>query len=159
MAETVLEQQAEHLLRAHSRRVTRPRVVILTCLLEAGDNHLSAEALLDQVTSRHDVHRATIYRTLDGLADDGLLRHVHLDRGLTAYHLVDPPATVGTSATRAEGTAHLHAQCGDCGSVVDLPGDALGDAAERIARATGFTLDASHVALSGRCAACSAAQA
>jgi Fur family ferric uptake transcriptional regulator len=160
VAGTQVEQEAEALLRAHGRRVTRPRLVILTALLEAGEEHVSAEALLDQVASHHDVHRATIYRTLDGLAADGLLRHVHLDRGRTAYHLVEPPTPTGTPAEEStDDVAHLHAQCGDCGAVVDLPSDVLGDAGERIRQATGFRLDASHVALSGRCAECSAAQA
>ena len=154
MAVSQVEQEAEQLLRAHGRRATRPRVAILSCLLEAGEDHLSADALLDQVTSRHDVHRATIYRTLDGLAADGLLRHVHLDRGLTAYHLVEPPTGADAVPAAPEAPAHLHAQCGSCGTVVDLPADALGDAATRIERATGFLLDASHVALSGQCAAC-----
>jgi Fur family ferric uptake transcriptional regulator len=156
MSDTQVEQEAEALLRAHGRRVTRPRVVILTALLEAGENHVSAEALLDQVASHQDVHRATIYRTLDGLAADGLLRHVHLDRGRTAYHLVEPPVGTHATAEPADDTEHLHAQCGNCGAVVDLPADVLGDAAERIEAATGFRLDASHVALSGRCASCSA---
>jgi Fur family ferric uptake transcriptional regulator len=156
MAETHVEQEAEALLRAHGRRVTRPRLVILTALLESGDDHVSAEALLDQVAPHQDVHRATIYRTLDGLAADGLLRHVHLDRGRTAYHLVEPPAGSGMPAAPAEETEHLHAQCGDCGAIVDLPADVLGDAADRIEAATGFALDASHVALSGRCASCTA---
>jgi Fur family ferric uptake transcriptional regulator len=156
MAVSQVEREAEQLLRAHGRRVTRPRVVILSCLLEAGEDHLSADALLDQVASRHDVHRATIYRTLDGLANDGLLRHVHLDRGLTAYHLVEPPADPAAVPESHDPAAHLHAQCGTCGSVVDLPSDVLGDAAERIEQATGFRLDASHVALSGQCAACAA---
>jgi Fur family ferric uptake transcriptional regulator len=151
MAVTQVEEAAERLLRAHGRRVTKPRVVIVSCLLEAGDGHLSADILLERVAARHDVHRATIYRTLDGLAADGLLRHVHLDRGLTAYHLITPPPDLPAPAP-----AHLHAQCGTCGTVVDLPADVLGDAAERIEQATGFRLDASHVALSGRCAACSA---
>jgi Fur family ferric uptake transcriptional regulator len=160
VAGTQVEREAEALLRAHGRRVTRPRLVILTALLQAGEDHVSAEALLDQVASRHDVHRATIYRTLDGLAADGLLRHVHLDRGRTAYHLVEPPTPIGTPAEDStDDVAHLHAQCGDCGAVVDLPSDVLGDAGERIRQATGFRLDASHVALSGRCAECSAAPA
>lgn len=156
MVVSQVEQEAESLLRAHGRRATRPRVAILTCLLEAGEDHLSADALLDQVTSRHDVHRATVYRTLDGLAADGLLRHVHLDRGLTAYHLVEPPSRPDAVPEAQEAPAHLHAQCGNCGAVIDLPADVLGDAADRIERATGFRLDASHVALSGQCSACAA---
>ena len=150
-----VEQAAEQLLRAHGRRVTKPRLAIVSCLLEAGEDHVSADVLLDQVAARHDVHRATIYRTLDGLTADGMLRHVHLDRGLTAYHLVEQPPA-GMAPPAAESAEHLHAQCSSCGRVVDLPADALGDAAHRIERATGFHLDASHVALSGHCRACAA---
>jgi Fur family ferric uptake transcriptional regulator len=144
-----LDDRAEALLRAAGQRVTKPRLAVLSCVLGADGDHLSAEEVLGQVAARNaGVHRATVYRTLDGLAAAGVLRHVHLDRGLTAYHVVDQPAPTG----------HLHAQCADCGRVVDLPPDVLGDTAERVRRASGFRLDASHVALSGRCEACAAAR-
>jgi Fur family ferric uptake transcriptional regulator len=93
------------------------------------------------------VHRATVYRTLDGLTAAGLLCHVHLDRGLTAYHLAN-------SAKGDQGAPHLHAQCSECGRIVDLPPHVLGDTAARIQRARGFRLDPTHVALSGLCQAC-----
>ncbi|HWC33859.1 MAG TPA: Fur family transcriptional regulator [Mycobacteriales bacterium] len=144
-----LEDRAEALLRAAGQRVTKPRVAVLGCLLGAGGDHLSAEEVLHQVAARTaGVHRATVYRTLDGLADAGVLRHVHLDRGLTAYHVVDPAPTHD----------HLHAQCAGCGRVVDLPPDVLGDTADRVRTISGFELDASHVALSGFCAECAAAR-
>lgn len=148
-ASGALEERAETVLRAAGQRVTKPRVAVLASLLAAGGEHLSAEEILQHVAARSDgAHRATVYRTLDGLAEAGIVRHVHLDRGLTAYHLVDP------SPGDADHAAHLHAQCVDCGRVVDLPSDALGDTAQRVRRASGFVLDASHVALSGRCADC-----
>ena len=134
------------LLRRIGQRVTRPRVVVLAQVLAAGDEHVTANALLDQVTALHaDVHRATVYRTLDGLTEAGVLRHVHLDRGLRAYHLAHD---------RAPADAHLHGQCTQCGRVVDLPADVLDAVTRRVADATGFVLDAGHVALSGRCADC-----
>lgn len=145
--EQSLDDRAEALLRAAGQRVTKPRLAVLSCVLGAGGDHLSAEEVLDKVAARSaGVHRATVYRTLDGLADVGVLRHVHLDRGLTAYHVVEP-------APRHE---HLHAQCAGCGRVVDLPPDVLGDTAERVRRISGFQLDASHVALSGYCKDCAA---
>ncbi len=143
------EQAAEatKLLRGVGPRVTQPRVAVLAHILASGEDHLSAEDVLALVSEHDDrVHRATVYRTLDGLVAAGLLRHVHLDRGLTAYHLTDPP--------KAHGSPHLHAQCSGCGRVVDLPPDVLGDTAARVRTASGFVLDASHVALSGRCADC-----
>lgn len=143
--EQSLDERAEALLRAAGQRVTKPRVAVLSCVLGAGGDHLSAEEVLNQVAARSaGVHRATVYRTLDGLAEVGVLRHVHLDRGLTAYHLVDQPMPHG----------HLHAQCANCGRVVDLPPDVLGDTADRVRRISGFHLDASHVALSGYCTDC-----
>jgi Fur family ferric uptake transcriptional regulator len=142
-----LDDRAEALLRAAGQRVTKPRVAVLACLLDAGVDHLSAEEVLTKVAARNaGVHRATVYRTLDGLADAGVLRHVHLDRGLTAYHVVEP-------APRHD---HLHAQCAGCGRVVDLPPDVLGDTAARVRKISGFQLDASHVALSGYCKVCAA---
>ena len=150
-ASRTLDEQATSLLRASGQRVTKPRVALLSCIIAAGGEHLSADALLEQVAdSDPPIHRATVYRTLEGLTSVGVLRHVHLDRGLTAYHLVDAPQA---TPHRSE---HLHAQCSSCGKVTDLPAHVLGDTAERIRRATGFRLDASHVALSGICRECAA---
>jgi Fur family ferric uptake transcriptional regulator len=144
--------QATALLRAAGQRVTKPRVALLSCVIAAGGEHLSADALLEQVAdSDPPIHRATVYRTLEGLTNVGVLRHVHLDRGLTAYHLVDRPR----SAPRGH-PEHLHAQCSQCGTVTDLPAHVLGDTATRIRRVSGFRLDASHVAFSGRCKNCAA---
>ena len=65
-----------------------------------------------------------------------------IGHGGTAYHLHD--------------VAHLHAQCHDCGSVVDVPDDVLDDVRRTLLDVAGFEMDPSHVALSGRCAACRA---
>jgi Fur family ferric uptake transcriptional regulator len=149
--EQSLGDRAEALLRAAGQRVTKPRVAVLTRVLAAGGEHLTAEEILTmEAAGDAGAHRATVYRTLDGLAEAGILQHVHLDRGLTAYHLADPSALPG-------GPEHLHAQCVRCGRIVDLPPDVLGDTAARVRRISGFRLDASHVALSGLCAECAGA--
>jgi Fur family transcriptional regulator, ferric uptake regulator len=147
----VSAEEATTLLRAAGQRVTQPRVAVLACILAADAEHLSADALLEHVAGAEPpIHRATVYRTLEGLTSAGVLRHVHLDRGLTAYHLAD-----SVSAPSARGRAeHLHAQCTSCGQITDLPVSVLGDIAVRIRRATGFRLDASHVAFSGLCRSC-----
>jgi Fur family transcriptional regulator, ferric uptake regulator len=148
----VLVARATALLRGVGQRVTKPRVALLARILAANGEHLSADALHEQVADvEPTIHRATVYRTLEGLTKVGVLRHVHLDRGLTAYHLVDAPRPAGNGPSQ-----HLHAQCSECGEVTDLPADVLGDTAIRIRRSSGFQLDASHVALSGRCKACTA---
>ncbi len=106
--------------------------------------HPSAEQVAAEVASAAPgVHRATVYRTLETLAEVGVVTHVHMSHGTTAYHLAS-----------AEGEPHLHARCGVCGRVLDLPPDLLDAARDRVAAELGFELDTGHVALSGRCADC-----
>jgi Fur family ferric uptake transcriptional regulator len=146
--------QAADLLRSAGQRVTKPRVALLSRIIAAPGEHLSADTLLDHIAGcEPPIHRATVYRTLEGLTAVGILHHVHLDRGLTAYHLVDDPRPAHHHVQ------HLHAQCSRCGAVTDLPPDVLGSTAARIRRVSGFRLDASHVALSGTCRDCAAAMA
>lgn len=125
------------LLRERGLRVTEPRIAVIEALARLR-GHPTADDVA-AVVKEQGVHLATVYRTLETLAGAGVLTHVHLDTGVTAYHLAD---------------AHLHARCHSCGTVVDLPADLLADVAERMRDLTGFQLDASHIALSGSCRAC-----
>lgn len=154
VGDSSVEVEAAAVLRRIGARVTRPRLAVLECVLSAETSHLSADEILERVTAQEPtVHRATVYRTLDGLARAGVLTHVHLDRGLTAYHLSDA-ARVSDDADASAAPPHLHAQCSVCGRVLDLPATVLGATAQRVRETVGFELDAGHVALSGRCATC-----
>jgi Fur family peroxide stress response transcriptional regulator len=126
--------------------VTAQRRTILQALVTRHD-HPTAEQLYSAVAERlPDVSRATVYRTLDTLSDLGLLRRV---------------AHPG-SAVRFDGNTapHHHFLCERCGSMEDLPLDALpgaadlvlADAGERVAREIA-------VSVHGRCAACARAAA
>ncbi|MCC2319640.1 Fur family transcriptional regulator [Cellulomonas xiejunii] len=130
------------LLRARGERMTRARRAVLTVLACHGE-HLGAEEIVGRVAALDaGVHRATVYRTLDALADLGVVQHVHVRRTGTAYHLAHG------------GREHLHAECRRCGAVQDLPGDLLDDVARTVLERDGFTVEPTHVALSGLCAAC-----
>jgi Fe2+ or Zn2+ uptake regulation protein len=83
-----------------------------------------------------------VYRTLDALSELGVIQHLHLGHGGTAYHLAD------------DDHDHVHAQCRVCGSVEDLPANLLDGVAEQVALRSGFRLDPGHVALSGVCREC-----
>jgi Fe2+ or Zn2+ uptake regulation protein len=133
------------LLRSKGERMTAPRRAVLTAL-SSSSGHLSMEEVVAAVAeSAPSVHRASVYRTLVALSELGVVQHVHLGHGATAYHL-----------TGAEGP-HLHAQCRRCGAIQDLPNDLLSEVARRMGAVHGFELDATHVALSGLCAECAAA--
>lgn len=144
MAAEALVADVATRLRARGERMTGPRRAVLTALADCG-GHLSSEDVVTAV-ARVDpsVHRASVYRTLEALSGLGVVQHVHVGHGGTAYHLVADPGP------------HLHAHCRVCGAVHDLPGDLLDDVAAVLARRHAFLLDAGHVALSGTCAGCRA---
>jgi Fe2+ or Zn2+ uptake regulation protein len=129
-------------LRARGERMTGPRRAVLTALARHS-GHLGAEEVVEAVADVDgSVHRASVYRTLEALSHLGVVQHLHVGHGGTAYHLV------------ARSGPHLHAQCQACAAVYDLPGNLLDDVAEVLSQRFGFTLDAGHVALSGTCAGC-----
>lgn len=141
---TELVARVGELLRERGERMSVPRRAILETLHGRHD-HLPADQILAEVTTSYpSVHRATIYRALETLADVGVVQHVHLGHGATTYHL-------------AGDDRHLHAQCRVCGRVLDLPRSLLDDAAVQIRARSGFLLDPDHTALSGTCSACRSA--
>lgn len=137
--EDVLER-----LRSSGARLTTPRRAVIRALVE-GEPHQTADDLADLVALRHpEVHKSTVYRTLDALAELGLVEHVHLGHGRAVYHL--------------HGDDDLHLLCSSCGLVTHIPSSSLDSSRERIARHTGFVLEPGHFALPGLCAGCNAAE-
>jgi Fe2+ or Zn2+ uptake regulation protein len=141
-AESLLDEVAT-MLRAKGERMTAPRRAVLTALADTAGHLTMEEVGVVVAVIAPQVHRASVYRTLVALCDLGVVQHVHLGHGATAYHLT------------GAGGPHLHAQCRRCGQILDLPATALTEVAARLRNAHGFELDATHVALSGLCAACS----
>ena len=136
-------ETAAALLRRRRERMTAPRRAVLSVLAQ-DTGHLSADQVVSAVaTSAPGVHRASVYRALEALSQLGVVQHVHLGHGTTAYAL-------------AGERPHLHGQCLSCGAVVDLPADLLDEVAGRLGADVGFALDPAHVALSGTCRTCSA---
>lgn len=132
------------LLRTQGHRVTGARRAVIEALARHG-GHPGAAELSAQIELQHPgVHLGTVYRTLELLVDFGVVTHVHMDHGATAYHL----------ATIDAARQHLHARCHSCGRVIDLPADLLDPVRHRLAAERDFVLDARHMALSGTCQAC-----
>lgn len=135
-------------LRERGERVTTARRRVLEVLAPTSE-HLSAERIYDEVVADSpEIHRATVYRTLDALVNVGVVAHVHLPHGPAAYHLLD-----------ISERPHLHLVCRECKTVIDTTADLLDDAAATLLAGLGFELDPDHVALTGWCAACRSARA
>jgi Fur family transcriptional regulator, ferric uptake regulator len=130
-------------IRAVGGRVTPARRVVVAAILDADEHHFTAADILAAVSptmARPD--RATVYRTLELLADMGLVKPLQLDGEAVVYH-------------RA-GRRHGHLLCDGCGAVVELPARTLASLGRTVAKQTGFVIDADSVAIPGRCAACEA---
>ena len=135
-----MAEDRRHRILAGLGRTTTARVALVDALLEA-DGHVTADDLAAAVQARHpDVHRSTIYRTLDALERAGVVDHVHLGHGRAVYHLADDP--------------HQHLVCEECGGVVEVPDKLFDDLAATLRRRYGFAIRPNHFAVLGRCRAC-----
>ncbi len=127
-------------VRKESGRLTTARRAVVTALVE-GRGHLTAEDLTGLVRRDHpDVHRSTVYRTLDSLEAIGLVDHVHLGHGRAIYHLTDEP--------------HQHLVCESCGAVVEVPDSVFEGLGTDLRRWYGFRIRPNHFAVLGRCELC-----
>lgn len=129
------------MVRQRGGRITSSRRLLLGALF-AAPGHRTAEELAGEVQAlAPDVHLSTIYRNLDELERLGVVVHTHLGHGPASYHLA--PA------------AHGHFVCEECGTMIEAPGELFHELARTALADFGFTIDAHHFAVLGRCARCS----
>jgi Fe2+ or Zn2+ uptake regulation protein len=129
-------------LRERGERVTGTRTAVLRVLLDTDHHtHLTAADIAEQVQQLDPgLHRATVYRTLDLLAELGVVEHVHVAHGAAVYHLTEE--------------RHQHLVCESCGAVLEAPVEVVDELAARIERDYGFRVRAGHFPLTGLCADC-----
>ena len=130
-------------LRDSGGRITVARRALVEALVGA-QGHVTADDLADTIHARHpEVHRSTVYRTLDVLEQAGVVEHVHLGHGRAVYHLADE--------------RHLHLVCERCGVVVEVPATSVDRLRAELSTSTGFVIAPHHFGLPGWCAACAPA--
>jgi Fur family ferric uptake transcriptional regulator len=123
-------------------RSTRQRAAVAALLGET-DDFLSAQQLHDRLRHRGDnVGLTTVYRTLQSLADAGVVDVVRTTEGESVYRHC------------ASNEHHHHLVCRSCGKTVEVDGPAVETWATAIAAEHGFT-DVSHtLEIFGTCAEC-----
>jgi Fur family ferric uptake transcriptional regulator len=124
-------------------RMTPQRQLVLDAVREL--QHATPERICSHVQrTAPAVNITTVYRTLDLLSGLGLVRHTHLGHGAPVYS--------------TEAHEHLHLVCHHCGEVTEAPTELFDELGVEIRNRWGFELDATHVALTGRCRSCLAAE-
>ena len=133
-------------MNARGLRMTHQRR-LLAELLDSAADHLNAEEVYHRARQRDpEIHRATVYRTLNtlkklGLVDELDLMHVRGDRH---YYEVRPR------------TLHIHLVCMKCGSVQEPGGRFWDDLKARVHTETGFRPDSVRIEMGGHCTECQA---
>jgi len=123
----------------HSRgyRMTPQRVAILEALHDGG--HLSPSDVYECVRQT-GMSEATVYRTLEFLAGNGILLVADRTNGHLEYEL--------------SGESHHHIICQTCGAQMEVDPAMLAPAIRRIESQTGYRLTASHLTFFGLCPKC-----
>lgn len=122
------------------RSMTRQRRVILQELQKV-TTHPTADQVYEMVRKKLPrISLATVYRNLDLLARDGLIRKL---------------GTAGTQM-RFDGNPadHYHIRCTRCYRVDDIPAGAVMVKDEGVGERTGYLIDGFHLEYSGLCPEC-----
>ncbi|MGZ4695433.1 MAG: Fur family transcriptional regulator, partial [Acidimicrobiales bacterium] len=130
-------------LRDQGERITVARRAVLEALVAEPHSHLSADELADRIHRDHpSIHLSTIYRTVEFLAEAGILTEVRVGHGPSSYHFATDD--------------HHHAVCDRCGTEVALPADLFAAVITRLRDEHGFESDPHHLTITGLCADCAA---
>ncbi len=128
-------------LTSEGHRLTMPRQAIIKLVAPRHD-HFSAQEVWDEVRDQHTgIGRATVFRTLDLLAELGVLNRIHTGDGCHRY-------------TVCETRHHHHLMCVQCGTVTALEAAGIEQQIRRMAGEAGFEVLTHHLELIGRCASC-----
>jgi len=126
------------------KRLTVARRAVAEAIAQQ-DGHFTAEDVLVASRSRRRaVGRATVFRSLELLADLHLVERVDLPSGEHAYVACAPDAH------------HHHVVCSVCGRSVEVGELGLGPILERMETSTGFAIDSHRLEVFGVCPDCQA---
>lgn len=116
-------------LTANGYKLTTQREIILRVLLENEKDHLSAEDVFMLVKAKYpEIGLATVYRTLELLAELHIVAKMNFGDGVARFDLRD----------EEHEHMHHHLICHSCGSLKEIKDDWLLEIEERIEREYGF---------------------
>lgn len=132
---------------------TKQGTQLLDYLARHAGEHLTAAELLRALEKNGTpMGAATVYRQLEKLAAQGLVRRYTLDdRGSACYQYVDAHEDVHCGT-------HFHLKCTMCGRLFHIDCGHLDGIAAHVQTDHGFRIDPSRTVFYGRCAGCAEEQ-
>jgi Fe2+ or Zn2+ uptake regulation protein len=128
-------------LRARGFRMTPQRMTILHVLHHEGTHLSPTEVFARAKETLPGLTEATVYRTLEFLADNGLARPAHVGNGKLVYEIAQPDE-------------HHHLICRNCNAEIQIDHAPLAGVYADLETSSGFRLIDSHVTFFGLCPEC-----
>ena len=136
-----MEKRIVAALRQRGYKLTPQRRVVLNVLAHSQE-HLTPAEVYERVHQEDpSIGLVTVYRTLDILAELGLICAVHAGGSCGSY-IIGPQEH------------HHHLICSDCGAVVAFADCSLNDLEQRLSTNTGFKIESHLLEFLGRCQDC-----
>ncbi len=123
------------------KRNTLQKKIVLDAVMKL-TNHPTAEIIYTEIVKDYpSISKATVYRNLSGLADDGLIRHIPTADGADRFDFnIETP--------------HNHIKCIKCGAFGDAPIVELVSLDEKIGEHTGYEDVTHEIIYTGICEKC-----
>lgn len=139
---TFTERGIAQALKQRGLRLTPQRRAVLHAIAQ-GHEHLTPAHIYHKAREESPgIGLVTVYRTLDMLAELGLLCEVPTTGDARSYIL------------RRTAAHHHHLICADCGAVADFSDCDLGELERALALETGFKIEGHILEFLGRCESC-----
>lgn len=127
-------------LKEKGLRLTPQRRLIVDAI-HGADAHLTAEEIIAHVQARMpEVHKSTIYRTLELLERTGCVFKSDLEDHAIYHH--------------AEEGHHHHLVCSKCGKTIECDEELFATVEKALAEKHGFNVNFKHLVISGLCQEC-----
>ena len=126
---------------------TKQKTAILRYVKEVTDKHFTVDSLCEIMANNGDtVGRTTVYRFLEGMSKDGLLRKYAASQGESVCYQY-----VGEHTACNE---HFHLKCEKCGSLIHMECDKTCELVNHIKIHHGFLLNPLTTVIYGVCEDC-----
>ena len=125
---------------------TRQREKVLEYITSLAGAHVTAAQIVKHFEKDVSVSRTTIFRCLDKLTRDGVIRRYISDGATGAYYQhIDTPLVCKT---------HLHLICENCDELIHLECEKMNDFQAHISNEHSFKVNSMKTVLYGKCENC-----
>jgi Fur family transcriptional regulator, ferric uptake regulator len=139
---SISRKTIESTLRQHGFKVTPQRRIVIDEIIGSHE-HQTPAAIYEQVKTDHPgIGLVTIYRTLEILAELGLICETHAGHSCRSYLM------------RESSGHHHHLICSDCGKVEIFTDCDLDELENKLMEKSGFKVDSHLLEFLGQCRQC-----